>query len=42
MAELDMDWIHHRSDWIGWDECYPVLISNHCSTVSYKLGSVNV
>jgi len=31
-------------DWIGWDDCEPVLISNHCSTVdavSYILWSMN-
>jgi len=37
-----MDWTHPLIglDWIGWDDCDPVLISNHCSTidaVSFKL-----
>jgi len=33
-----LDWI--GLNWIGWNNCDPFLISNHCSTVdavSYKL-----
>jgi len=26
-----MDWI--GLDWIGWDDCAPFLVSNHCRTV---------
>jgi len=38
-----LDWI--GLDWIGWDDCDPVLICNHRSTVdaaSFKLRFMNL